>query len=43
MTFGLSYEAPGEVPGLIADRVAARQVGRIMSETLKRLKTMVEG
>jgi len=28
--------------GLIADRVAARQVGRNMTETLKNLKRMVE-
>jgi uncharacterized membrane protein len=43
VTFRLSYEAPGGVLGLIADRVASRQVGRTMSETVKRLKAMVEG
>lgn len=43
VTFRLSYEAPGGLLGLIADWVAARQVGRTMSETLNRLKTMVEG
>lgn len=43
VTFRLSYEAPGGLLGLIADRVAARQVGRTMSETVKRLKAMVEG
>ena len=37
---GIALVAP--ISGLIADRVAARQVGRTMSETLKRLKTMVE-
>ncbi|MGE2715603.1 SRPBCC family protein [Mycolicibacterium litorale] len=42
VTFRLSYEAPGGLLGLIADRVAARQVGRTMSETVKRLKAMVE-
>lgn len=42
MPFRLSHEAPGGVLGLIADRIAARQVGRTMSETLKPLKTMVE-
>lgn len=43
VTFRLSYEAPGGVLGLVADWVAARQVGRTMSETLKRLKAMAEG
>jgi uncharacterized membrane protein len=43
VTFRLAYEAPGGLLGLIADRVAARQVGRIMSETLKRLRALVEG
>jgi uncharacterized membrane protein len=43
VTFRLSYEAPGGLLGLIADRVAARQVGRTMSATLKRLKALVEG
>ena len=32
----------GNLLGLIADRVAARQVGRNMSATLKNLKRMVE-
>jgi len=40
--FGLAYESAGNLLGLIADRVAARQVGRNMSETLKNLKRMVE-
>lgn len=43
MTFRLAYEAPGGLLGLIADRVAARQVGRTMSATMKRLKALVEG
>lgn len=42
VTFRMSYEAPGGLLGLIADRVAARQVGRNMSETLKRLKVLVD-
>lgn len=42
VTFRLAYEAPGGLLGLIADRVAARQVGAIMSETLRRLKVLVE-
>jgi uncharacterized membrane protein len=40
--FRLSYESAGNVLGLIADRVVARQVGRNMGQTLKNLKRMVE-
>lgn len=40
--YRMAYEAPGGILGLIADRVAARQVGRNMSSTLKNLKTLVE-
>ncbi len=40
--FRLAYESAGNLLGLIADRVAARQVGRNMTETLKNLKQMVE-
>ena len=43
VTFRLSYESAGNVLGLIADRVAARQVGRNMSKTLNNLRQMVEG
>ncbi|BBX67573.1 SRPBCC family protein [Mycolicibacterium psychrotolerans] len=42
VTFRLAYEAPGGVLGLIADRVAARQVGRIMNQTLVRLQDLTE-
>lgn len=42
VTFRLSYQAPGGILGYIADRVAVRQVGRTLSETLKRLKALVE-
>lgn len=42
VTFRMSYESAGNLLGLIADRVAARQVGRNMTETLKNLKRMVE-
>ena len=42
VVFRLSYEAPGGLLGLIADRVASRQVGRIMNETLRRLKVLAE-
>ncbi|MDG4667084.1 SRPBCC family protein [Mycobacterium sp. 236(2023)] len=43
VTFRLSYEAPGGVLGLLADWVAARQVGRIMDQTVKQLKDLAEG
>ena len=42
MNFRLSYESAGNLLGLIADRVAARQVSRNMGQTLKNLKRMVE-
>lgn len=42
ITFRLAYEAPGGLLGLIADRVAARQVGRIMDDTVRRLKDLCE-
>ena len=42
VTFRLSYEAPGGLLGLIADRVASRQVGRIMDRTVKNLKALAE-
>ena len=42
VTFRLSYESAGNVLGLIADRVAARQVGRNMSKTLVNLREMIE-
>ena len=43
VSFRMSYEAPGGVLGLVADWVAARQVGRIMDRTLNQLKALVEG
>ena len=42
VVFRLAYESAGNLLGIIADRVAARQVGRNMTATLKNLKTMVE-
>jgi uncharacterized membrane protein len=42
VTFRLSYQAPGGILGYIADRVAVRQVGRNLTQTLKRLKVLVE-
>jgi hypothetical protein len=38
----LSYHSDGGVLGLIADRVAARQVGRSLAESLKNLRSLVE-
>ena len=40
--FRLCYEAPGGLLGLIADRVAARQVGRTMTQTLENLRSLAE-
>lgn len=42
VTFRLSYQAPGGILGYIADRIAVRQVGRTVAETLRRLKGLVE-
>lgn len=42
VTFRLSYQAPGGIFGYIADRIAVRQVGRNVAETLKCLKGLVE-
>lgn len=42
VTFRMSYEAPGGVLGLVADWVAARQVGRTMSRTLQNLRELAE-
>jgi uncharacterized membrane protein len=41
VTFRLSYESAGNLLGLIADRVAARQVARTMGQTLKNLSALV--
>jgi uncharacterized membrane protein len=42
VTFRMSYESAGSFLGLIADRVAARQVGRIMSATLGNLRALAK-
>lgn len=42
VTFRLSYQAPGGILGLIADRVATRQVGRTLAATLKNLASQLE-
>src|SRR3989440_1186434 len=39
----LSYQAPGGLLGLVSDRVSSPLVSRNLRETLKRLKTAVEG
>ena len=42
VTFRLSYQAPGGIFGYIADRIAVRQVGRTLADTLQCLKELVE-
>jgi uncharacterized membrane protein len=42
VTFRLSYQAPGGLLGLIADRIAARQVGRALQQSLANVRAMVE-
>jgi uncharacterized membrane protein len=41
-TLRLSYQAPGGLVGYIADRVAVRQVGRTLAQTLKNLRELAE-
>jgi len=43
VSFRMTYEAPGGVLGVIADWVAARQVGRTMTQTLQNLRELAEG
>ena len=42
VTFRLAYHSDGGLLGLIADRIAARQVGRSLSQSLKNLQHLVE-
>jgi uncharacterized membrane protein len=42
VTFRMSYEAPGGLLGVVADWVAARQVGRTMTQTLENLRELAE-
>ena len=42
VTFRLAYHSDGGLLGLIADRIAAHQVGRSLSESLKNLQHLVE-
>ena len=42
VTFRLAYHSDGGLLGLIADRIAARQVGRSLSESLTNLRRLVQ-
>ena len=42
VTFRLAYHSDGGLLGLIADRIAAHQVGRSLSESLKNLQRLVQ-
>lgn len=42
VTFRLSYQSPGGLLGLIADRVASRQVGQTLATTLENLRNIIE-
>jgi uncharacterized membrane protein len=42
VTFRLSYQSPGGLLGLLADRLASRQVGHTLSKSLDNLRTIVE-
>lgn len=42
VTFRLTYQAPGGLLGLLADRIAARQVGRTLSASLANLRQLAE-
>jgi uncharacterized membrane protein len=42
VTFRLSYQSPGGLLGLLADRVASRQVGHTLSTSLDNLCALIE-
>jgi uncharacterized membrane protein len=42
VTFRLSYQSPGGLLGLLADRLASRQVSRVLSTSLTNLRELVE-
>lgn len=42
VTFRLAYHSDGGILGLIADRIASRQVGRSLAESLINLQHLVE-
>jgi uncharacterized membrane protein len=41
--FRMAYEWPGGILGVVADRVAARQVRQTMTQTLDNLRSLIEG
>jgi uncharacterized membrane protein len=42
VTFRLAYQSPGGLLGLLADRLASRQVGSTLSTSLNNLRSLVE-
>jgi uncharacterized membrane protein len=42
VTFRLSYQSPGGLLGLLADRIAARQVGTTLAASLENLRDLIE-
>lgn len=42
VTFRLAYQSPGGLLGLLADRLASRQVGQTLSASLVNLRSLVE-
>jgi uncharacterized membrane protein len=42
VTFRLAYQSPGGLLGLVADRLASRQVGQTLSKSLYNLRDIVE-
>ncbi|MGB3233211.1 MAG: SRPBCC family protein [Mycobacterium sp.] len=42
VTFRLTYQSPGGVLGLLADHLASRQVGRVLSASIDNLSRLVE-
>jgi uncharacterized membrane protein len=42
VTFRLSYQSPGGLLGLLADRIASRQVGATLATSLENLRDLVE-
>jgi uncharacterized membrane protein len=42
VTFRLSYQSPGGLLGLLADRIASRQVGTTLAASLENLRDLIE-
>lgn len=42
VTFRLAYQSPGGLLGLLADRIASRQVGGTLSASLENVRELVE-